>query len=126
MPGGAWLGQRGWFTSASIILLLHTSTASIILLVPRVFLLRALGPRALLLRRDCEHVHHLAGQVRPQLDVRKVGVWATSGGSPHGPENTFARLSLSASCLLLLKLLRLYNQVKPCFPLGREWDLGSH
>ena len=58
--------------------------------------------------RDCEHVHHLAGQVRPQLDVRKVGVWATSGGSPHGPENTFARLSLSASCLLLLKLLRLY------------------
>ena len=111
MPGGAWLvrlGQRGWFTSASIILLLHTSTASIILLVPRVFLLRALGPRALLLREDCEHVHHLAGQVRPQLDVRKVGVWATSGGSPHGPENTFARLSLSASCLLLLKLLRLY------------------
>ena len=45
-----WLGQRGWFTSARIILLLNTSTASIILLVPEVFLLRALGPRALLLR----------------------------------------------------------------------------
>ena len=49
MPGGAWLvrlGQRGWFTSARIILLLRTSTASIILL----FLLRAPGPRAPLLR----------------------------------------------------------------------------
>ena len=56
-----WLGQRGWFTSARIILLLHsstariiilphTSTARIILLVPGVFLLRALGPRALLMR----------------------------------------------------------------------------
>ena len=64
--------ERGWFTSAriilllrtstasvilllhafsaSIILLLHTSTARIILLVPRVYLLRAPGPRALLLR----------------------------------------------------------------------------
>ena len=53
--------ERGWFTSAPIILLLytsttriiilpHTSTASIILLVPGVFLLRALVPRALLLR----------------------------------------------------------------------------
>ena len=74
-PAGlGWLGQRGWFTSAriilllrtstasvilllhafsaSIILLLHTSTASIILLVPGVFLLRALGPRALLLREE--------------------------------------------------------------------------
>ena len=47
-----WLGQRGWFTSARIILLLHTSTASVILLVPGVFLLRALGPRALLLREE--------------------------------------------------------------------------
>ena len=61
------------------------------------FYWRAPGPRALLLRRDCEHVHHLAGQVRPQLDVRKVGVWATSGGHsmdlgpPHGLENTFRR-----------------------------------